>query len=210
LSVTYAVTVEALRRLAAAAHVATPGVEVRAGWRRVARVVRRPGGFKVVIGPVLLTATEPVLMGVLAHEVAHIALGHRAMFRRLRVGATAMIVLASIAFFAVFTTQFLEGTETWWLLAIEVLAWFALVLTPRAILLAIARREEFEADRSAATLLGSPDQIIAFLDWVSTVTRSDPWPSPLGLWMATHPSLAARREALLRRPVSLSGQSSEM
>lgn len=209
MTVTYAVAAEALRRLAAAAHVATPGVEVRAGWRRVARVVRRPEGFKVVIGPVLLTASELVVMGVLAHEVTHIALGHRAMFQRLKVGAIAAIVLASIAFFALFTLQLLHGTGNWWLWVIEVVAWLALTLTPRLILLAIARREEFEADRKAATLLGSPDPVIAFLDWVATLTRDNRWPIPLRPWMSTHPSLAARREAMLRSHVSISsgGQS---
>lgn len=208
LTATYTVTAQALRRLAAAAHVAAPGIEVSARSRRIARVVRRRDGFRVVMGPVLLTAPEPVLMGVLAHEVAHIALGHPAMLRRLRVAVGAVVVLIStlLFFLAVFI---LQGSGNAWLWAIEAVALLAVMLAPRVVLLAVVRRYEYRADQTAAELLGSSGPVIAVLDWLPTVGRDDRWPLPVRPWTSAHPSTAARRQAMLRHDVDLLGQASE-
>src|SRR5260370_17104208 len=78
-----------LRRLAASAHVAVRGLEVRAKSPRVARVERRRDGFWIVFQPGLLVAPEPVRSFVLPHQVAHIALAHPVIIRRLILLGTA-------------------------------------------------------------------------------------------------------------------------
>ncbi len=162
----------------------------------------------MVISQVLLMAPEPVLIGVLAHEVAHIALRHPAILRRLRVAVGAAIVLIStlLFFLAVFIV---EGSGNSWLWVIEAVALLAVILAPRAILLTVARRYEYRADQTAAELLGSSGPVIAFLDWLPTVGRDDRWPLPVRAWTAAHPSTAARRHAMLRRDESVAGRPSE-
>lgn len=69
---------EMLRRLAATANVAVRGLEVGGkASPKLARLEHRRNGFWVVFQPQMLGAPEPVRRFVIAHEVAHIALGHR-------------------------------------------------------------------------------------------------------------------------------------
>jgi Zn-dependent protease with chaperone function len=130
------------------------------------------------------------------------------MLRRLRVAVGAAVVLIAplLFFLAVFI---LQGSGNAWLWVIEAVVLLAVMLAPRAILLAVARRYEYRADQTAAELLGSPNPVIAFLDWLPTVSRDDRWPLPVRPWTAAHPSTAARRQAMLRRDVGPSGQASE-
>jgi Zn-dependent protease with chaperone function len=185
-----------LRRLSAAAGVAAPILEVRIGSRRLAMVRRRRDDTRLVIRPETLTLPPPVLRGILAHEVAHIARGHPVYRRWVRASSVAAIWLLFILLSAVLAVEIIAGR--WWLWPIWAAAWLAAIVGPRVALLAILRRQEYAADRTAATLLGSPDPVVAFLDWVSSHGGELPAaPLPVRLWNATHPSNAARRQAVL-------------
>ena len=185
-----------LRRLAATAHVAVRGLEVRAKLPRLARVEHRRDGFWVVLQPPLLLAPEPVRLFVFAHEIMHIALGHEMIIRRLRFLMIAAILLLVIGFDLILFPQVVNGANPW-LLLIESVVWLAAIMSPRAILLAVARRYEYEADRMAVTLLGSSDPGVALFDWIAAFARPAPLPLPLRLWGSTHPSNAARRRELV-------------
>jgi Zn-dependent protease with chaperone function len=185
-----------LRRLAAEAHVAVRGLEVGGkASRKVARVERRRDGFWVVFQPRMLDAPEPARLFVLAHEVAHIAMGHRRIRRRLGFALIAVIPLASVGFGLVLGLQIVRDANPW-LLLVESALWLTVILSPRAILLALARRGEYQADRMAVRLLGSPDGAVAFFDWAATL-KPYVMPLPLRLWGSTHPSNATRRRVLL-------------
>src|SRR5258708_4306092 len=148
---------EMLRRLAATAHVSVRGLEVGGkASHKLARVERRRDGFWVVFQPLMLGAPEPARRFVIAHEVAHIAMGHRRNRRRLGFALIAANPLLGIGFFVVLASQVVSDTNPW-LLGIEFVILIAAMLSPRAIILAVARRHEYQADRWAVTLLGSPD-----------------------------------------------------
>ncbi len=185
-----------LRRLAATAHVAVRGLEVRARSPKMAQVERRRDGFWIVFQPPLLVAPEPVRLFVLAHEIAHIALGHRVIIRRLRFLGIAAILLMAIGFGAVLKSQIVKDANPWLLTTASVI-WVAATLSPRAILLAVARRNEYQADRMAVTPLGSSDPGVAFFDWIEVAGQLVLVPSPLRLWGSAHPSNADRRRALM-------------
>jgi Zn-dependent protease with chaperone function len=185
-----------LRRLAAAAHVAVHGLEVRSKLRRLAIVEHRRDGFWVVFQPALVVAPEPVRLFALAHEIAHIALGHLAIIRRLRFLLIAAILVIAIGFGVVLMSQIVKDANRW-LLTIESVIWVAAMLSPRAILLAVARKYEYQADRMAVSLLGSLDPGVAFFDWVDAFWRPALQVLPLRLWGSTHPSNVERRRALV-------------
>jgi Zn-dependent protease with chaperone function len=187
---------EMLRRLAATAHVSVRGLEVRARLPRLARVERRRDGFWIVFQPPLLLAPEPVRLFVLAHEIAHIALGHPVIIRRLRFLVIAAILLIAIGFGVVLISQIVKDANPW-LLTIESVILVAAMLSPRAMLLAIARRYEYQADRWAVTLLGNPGAGNSFFDWIAAFGRPVLMPLPLRLWGSTHPSNVERRRALM-------------
>ena len=180
-----------LHRLAAAAGVAVPTLEVQTDTKRLARVRHRRDGVRLLVRPETLLLPPQVLSGILAHELAHIARNHASIRSRMAiasVGAIWAIVLAATIAIVV-----LLRTGLSWLWPAPAAAALCLLVLTRAIPLAVMRRQEYEADRVAATLVGGPDSVIAFLDWVSSHggdKRSKPW-------YATHPSNAARRHALL-------------
>lgn len=183
------------RRLAAAAHVSVHTLAVQPRTKRWARAERRQNGFWVVINPGLLTAPEPVLRGVLAHEIGHIVLGHPQGRRRLLVVAgTAGMALLLAGYVAGLWLIFTFGA---WLLPIVIAGWLVSIVAIRATLLLVMRRREYQVDRVAAGLLGSTEPVVAFLDWFDAHTPSKQAPLPLRLWKATYPSNAARRQALL-------------
>jgi Zn-dependent protease with chaperone function len=187
---------EILRRLAATGHVAVRGLEVRAKSPKLARIEQRRDGFWIVFQPGLLVAPEPVRSFVLAHEVAHIALGHRVIIRRLRFLGIAAILLMAIGFGVVLKSQIVKDGNPWLFTIVSVI-WVAATLSPRAILLAVSRRNEYQADRMAVTLLGSSDPGVAFFDWIIAFGRPALMPLPLRLWGSTHPSNVKRRRTLL-------------
>jgi Zn-dependent protease with chaperone function len=187
---------EIVRRLAETARVVPPGVELQAKGPNWARVQRRRDGLWVLIQPALLMAPAPVRLGVLAHEVAHVALGHPLIKRRLKFAAVASIPVMSLGFVGALILQIKSPNP--WLLLIESVIWLAAMLAPRAILLAVSRRLEYQADCKAVSLLGSPDPVVALLDWIPLHSVPDSTPLILRLWGSTHPSPNARREALLK------------
>jgi Zn-dependent protease with chaperone function len=188
-----------LGRLAAAAHVAAPGLQARSKSPRIGLVERGRGrsSWVVVIQSIVLTAPEPVQHALLAHEVAHIARGHLPVRRRLKFGAAAAIMLVYFAFIGAVILEI--TTRNMWLWLVTVAAASVAMLTPRAVLLAVFRRQEFEADRVAVELLGRPEPVVALLDWITTNTKPKHSPLAVRLWMATHPSNAARRQAVVSR-----------
>ena len=195
-----------LRSLTEIAQVEVRGVEV--GGKpspALARIERRRDGFWIVFQPRMLDAPVPALLFVLAHEVAHIALGHRRIIRRLGFALMATTPLIGIGFFAVLIPQIVHDANPW-LLLIESVIWLAAVLSPRAIILFVARRYEYQADRKALTLVGNPHTAVAFFDWIATF-KPYLMPLPLRLWGSTHPPNVARRQALLGgSPVGVAAQ----
>jgi Zn-dependent protease with chaperone function len=189
-------SLEMLRRLAAAANVAVPRFEVGVKSPRLARLARRRDGFWIVFQPQLLVAPNPVRLFVVAHEISHIALGHPGIKRRLVFAGIAAIAVIGGGFFAILASQIVND-ENPWLVLIESVIWLVVMLSPRAIILALTRRQEYQADRMAMMLLGSSDPGVAFFDWIANFTRPVLMPLPLRLWGSTHPSNVERRRALL-------------
>jgi Zn-dependent protease with chaperone function len=198
-----------LRRLSAAAGIAPPILEVRATSNRIAMVQQRRGETRLVIRPETLTLPAPVLRGILAHELAHIARGHPVYRRPMTAGFAAASSLLLVLLGGWIGVELVVGR--WWLWPLWGVAWLAAIVAPRIAILAILRRQEYAADRAAATLLGSPEPVLAFLDWVSSRGGEVPATSmPVRIWTATHPSNAARRKALLAgAPGSAVSQSSQ-
>lgn len=186
-----------VRELAAAARIAEPHVVVSAGERRVARVDARPGGIILTIQQGFLSAPREVVQGVLAHEVAHVARRDPYMRRRLRNAAVAAIWVIALASIVVLYVLISIAPLAWWVLAM--LVWLTALLVPRAVQLAILRRQEYDSDRLAAELLAGPGPVLAFLDWIPAHTRPVHRSRIARLWNATHPSPEARRRAVLAR-----------
>lgn len=140
------------------------------------------------------------LVGVLAHEVAHIAHGD------LRVMGLADSVSRLTSVFAL-TGQILLLLALPWLLAggeiLEVnwLALLLLLLSPHLALLAqlgLSRVREFDADLKAAALTGDPEGLALALarierashSWLSILLPG--WSNPEPSWLRTHPATVER------------------
>ncbi len=184
-----------IRRLASMAGVVEPRLELVADSPKVASVERRRDGMHLMLRQELLAAPPAVLSGLLAHEVAHIVRQDPKIRRRLRLGSVAAIWVIAMAVMTVSTLLILNGHDR--LAAVAVLAGLAGLFLPRSVHLVVIRRQEFQADRLAARLLGGTEPVVAFLDWASAHLRPLREPLPVRLWKATHPSNAARRTALL-------------
>ncbi len=116
--------------------------------------------------------------------------------RRLRFLLIAAILLIAIGSIALLGPQLVSDRNPWLLLT-ESVIFIAAMLSPRAVILAVARRNEYQTDRMAVTLLGSSDPGVAFFDWIIAFGRPALMPLPLRLWGSTHPSNIERRRALL-------------
>lgn len=140
------------------------------------------------------------LVGVLAHETAHIAHGD------LRVMGLADSVSRLTSLFAL-TGQILLLLALPWLLAggeiLEVnwLALLLLLLSPHLALLAqlgLSRVREFDADLKAAALTGDPEGLALALARIERASRSwlsillPGWGNPEPSWLRTHPATAER------------------
>jgi Zn-dependent protease with chaperone function len=189
--------VATLHGLAQAAHVAAPLLEVRSQTRRMGVVELHKEGPCVVIHSAALTAPDPALQALLAHEIAHIARGHLVTRRRLAIAAVLAIWLA-VTFAIVFAGVQIAGgsVSPWWLWVLVAAACLAAILAPRAVQLAVYRRQEFEADRITVELLGTSEPLVAWFDWVAANTKPVIAALPVRLWTTVHPSTAARRHAL--------------
>jgi len=172
---------------------------VRPKTQRVGAVELRKDGPWVVLHSAALTAPEPALQALLAHEMAHIARGHPALRRRLRIASVAAIWLVAFSFIAFASVQVAIGNPwQWWVWLATATIWLAAMLAPRAAQLAIYRRQEYEADRITVEWLGSSGPMIALFDWLSTNAQPLSRRLPARLWLARQPSTAARRQALAR------------
>ncbi len=155
------------------------------------RLEREPSGAAIYLRRELLAAPTQVLQGVLAHEVAHLARRDPQTRRRLRWATIAAIWVIAASDLAVSATLALSGRRLLW--AIALIIGLAAFVLPRAVQLAIWRRQERACDALAAQLLSGAGTVIEYLDWMSNHT----WMARL--WNATHPSNSARRAALLKR-----------
>ena len=180
-----------LRRLAAAAGVAAPMLEVRTDTKRLALVRYSRDGVRLLVRPETLRLPTQVLRGILAHEVAHIARQHSSIRRRMGIASLAAIWATLLAGTIAMVIAILTAPR--WLWPAPVAAALCMLILTRATQLVVVRRQEYEADRVAAKLVGSTEPLIAFLDWVS----SHGGDQGTKVWDATHPSNAARRKALL-------------
>lgn len=148
-----------------------------------------------------LTGRE--IIGVLAHEVAHIAHGD------LRVMGLADYVSRLTSLFAL-TAQFLLILSLPSLFVAEVdINWTGLILlafSPHVALLAqlgLSRVREYAADRKAAELTGDPEGLASALARIEQVSRSwrsllfPGWGNPEPSWLRTHPATEARIRRLL-------------
>ncbi len=190
-------TADLLRQIARAAGIDTPRLQIVSAPERFGRVEVKPDGPAIYIRRELLAAPAQVLQGVLAHEVAHLARRDPQARRRLRWATVAAIWVIAASDLVISATLVLSGRRLLWAIALIVeLAAFAL---PRAVQLAIWRRQEYASDALAAHLLGGASAVIEYLDWMSAHIRIPSRPLPVQLWNATHPSNAARRAAILQR-----------
>jgi Zn-dependent protease with chaperone function len=187
---------EIVRSLSVAARVSPPQLEMTANRRLIARVVLRGNTPTLLVRNELTRVAPPVLRGVMAHEIAHVARRDPFVRRRMMLAWTIAVLLIGIASFGLGVKLIYDGPPWTWALAL--VADLAAIAGVRAVQLATLRRQEYEADLLAARLAGSPDHVVASLDWMATQVRFQRQPFPLNLWNATHPSIAARRRAVLR------------
>ena len=164
---------------------------MRTDTKRLALVRYSGDGVSLLVRPETLSLPPQVVRGILAHEVAHIARHHSSVRRRMGIASLAAIWAILLAGTIAMVIAILTAPR--WLWPAPVAAALCMLILTRAIQLVVVRRQEYEADRVAAKLVGSPEPLIAFLDWVS----SHGGDQGAKVWDATHPSNAARRKALL-------------
>lgn len=187
---------EDVRRVAAAAGVAPPVVEV---WRekRLAILRLRPDGARLFIHPALLGMPRVARLGIIAHELAHVARRDPVFRRWLFPSVLMALLLVEVPILVWLVFQLFDGR--WWALPLAPVIWLAGSVGGRILILAIRRRQEYAADSAAAAMLGGADPVVAYLDWLTAHNAElPPAPLPVKLWNATHPSNAARRAAILR------------
>jgi len=109
-------------------------------------------------------AADLLLQGVLAHEAAHLARRDPQARRRLRWASIAAIWVIAASDLVISATLALSGR--WLLWAIALIVGLAAFVLPRAVQLAIWRRQERACDALAARLLGGAGTMIEYLDWM--------------------------------------------
>ena len=144
-----------LRRLAAAAGVAAPTLEVRTDTKRLALVRYSRDGVRLLVRPETLRLPTQVLRGILAHEVAHIARQHSSIRRRMGIASLAAIWATLLAGTIAMVIAILTAPR--WLWPAPVAAALCMLILTRATQLDVVRRQEYEADRVAAKLVGSTE-----------------------------------------------------
>lgn len=163
---------------------------------------RRQAAIALTDG-LLGTLAPRELLGVLAHETAHIANGD------LRVMNLADYVSRLTGAFAILGfLLLLSALPAIWLGQLEVqwLGFVLLAVSPHLARLAqmgLSRVREFDADLSAATLTGDPAALAAALARIEAVARGwrgwllPGWGNPEPSWLRTHPPTAERIRRLL-------------
>lgn len=151
----------------------------------------------------LRSLTPRELVGVIAHEIAHIAhddlrvMGLADYISRL----TSLLAMAGQVVILFSLPLLLMGLATvnWWGLLL-------LAISPQLALLAqlgLSRVREFDADHTAARLTGDPEGLASALAKVERISRSwrnwlmPGWGNPEPSWLRTHPAIQARIARLL-------------
>ncbi|MFN7087526.1 MAG: zinc metalloprotease HtpX [Burkholderiales bacterium] len=162
---------------------------------------RRDAAIALTDG-LLRTLSARELVGVLAHETAHIA------HDDLRVMGLADYVSRLTALFALAGQISLLASLPWWLVGAAEIRWPGLLLllfSPQLALLAqlgLSRVREFDADLAAARLTGDPEALASALVKIERVNRSwrawllPGWGNPEPSWLRTHPATEERIERL--------------
>ena len=163
----------------------------------------------VLTDGLLRSLTPRELIGVVAHEVAHIAnkdlrvMGLADSISRL---THVMALLGQVAILLSLPALLLGFADVNWP------ALLLLAVAPHLALLAqlgLSRVREFDADRLAAELTGDPDGLALALAKIERVSRSwrawllPGWGHPEPSWLRTHPATAARIERLRELSASL-------
>jgi STE24 endopeptidase len=140
------------------------------------------------------------LVAVVAHEIGHYALGH------IRRGLVLAILQAGLVFFLL--SLFLEHEGLFRAFGVEQpsphagLVFFSLLYGPlalalSAVLQAVSRRNEFEADAYARTTTGAAEPLVRALERIAADSLTNLTPHPLYVALHhSHPPLAERIRAL--------------
>lgn len=173
--------------LANRARVPAPrAVVARAGG--LARLEGRQGQACLRVDRALLDAPSLVQRGVVAHEIAHLALEHRGRVKR-RIGGLLSVLIVVAAIGAAVGTTVAQRAQ------LALVGAGTVFLAGRVLVARSSRQDELAADRYALDLLGGSEAALHALAWQRQSEQpEDEW------WFArhtaTHPSLAQRVAAL--------------
>lgn len=200
---------ESVHQLAERAGIGKPEVAIYQG----APNAFATGAFKnaalVAVSTGLLeTMTEEEILGVLGHEVAHIANGDMVTLTLIQgVVNTFVIFLARVVGYVVDRVLLKNDRELgigYWITVIVCEIIFGIVAS--LIVAAFSRRREYRADAGSAQLLGSREPMIRALMRLGNVEAGElpkalnalgiASPGGLTALLATHPPIAARINAL--------------
>jgi Zn-dependent protease with chaperone function len=158
--------------------------------RGVARMQGEGRRALLRVDPALLDAPRAVRRGVVAHELAHLALDHarRARWRVMAV-VIALVATASLGLAAGYGAP--QRAQ------LALVGGGAVFLGGQLLVARASRRAELAADRYAVALLGDHEDALRALAWQGerAPAAADSW---LARRMATHPSLE-QRAAVVRR-----------
>ena len=167
-----------------------PPVVVSAA-RGVARMQGEGRRALLRVDPALLDAPRAVRRGVVAHELAHLALDHaRRARRRVMAVVMALVATASLGLAAGYGAP--QRAQ------LALVGGGAVFLGGQLLVARASRRAELAADRYAVALLGDHQDALRALAWQAKrapAAAADSW---LARRMATHPSLE-QRAAVVRR-----------
>ncbi|MBN1441472.1 MAG: M48 family metalloprotease, partial [Planctomycetes bacterium] len=179
------------RALARAAGVDLEGIAVYSSPGRTAPGALALGrGWVAISEDLLRMMSRRELDTILAHEIAHVRLGHLRRRRLLLAGClaicAALLVASPIDWLRV------PGPLVWLLLAV----WAAAVASGAMLL---SRRQERAADLLAAELTGDPEAVVSSLVKLSRMGRLPFRRGVLERWLGAHPSAESRALAVARR-----------
>jgi len=156
---------------------------------------------RIWISRAAIVASGEVLLGTLAHEIAHVLDPHDRKDRALsRIGFCTLAAPAAFALVIYPSIAEAQGAPRSFVFA----AWFAgwiPFLAAIAWSSRISHRRELRADRTAAQLLGNAEPVLAMIDRNAAVEATY---GPVDRLNArrTHPAPARRRRALLAEPIA--------
>ncbi len=139
--------------------------------------------FVYITGYLLELFSRRQVIGVIAHELAHLRLGHVSSYMIYSLDLVMVSIAAKLSVF-VYAPDWMPGSAA--MDALEMIAFlaiFALTFT------ALARESEYQADAFAATLTGAEN----FAGGLETLQRNImPPPRAIPAWLLTHPEIEDR------------------